>query len=117
MVKAASCRAGGVRSAMDAGISQPLIMAMGRWRSLAWDNYVLHNASDLQSSMEAMWRERAPAKATIFVGEPTSADSILPSDDNLEEEVRDLLTNRSANRSARDSEYSPLPISRSRCCG
>jgi hypothetical protein len=117
MVKAASCRAGGVRSAMDAGISQPLIMAMGRWRSLAWDNYVLHNASDLQSSMEAMWRERAPAKATIFVGEPTSANSILPSDDNLEEEVRDLLTNRSANRSARDSEYSPLPISRSRCCG
>merc|ERR1712194_971012 len=54
MVKAASCRAGGVCSAMDAGISQPLIMAMGRWRSLAWNNYVLHNATDLQGTVSIL---------------------------------------------------------------
>jgi hypothetical protein len=40
--KAASRRAGGMRSALDAGIIGPMIMAMGRWRSLAWESYIVN---------------------------------------------------------------------------
>ena len=114
-VKAASARAGGVRSAMDAGVSEPLIMALGRWRSLAWSSYLLQNASDLQRSMEAMWQERAQAIAPTMAGGPSSANAILfrDDDDDLEGEVLTLL----ANRSAEGVEQVLQPASLSRGCG
>jgi hypothetical protein len=54
-VKASSWRAGGVRSATDAGIAGPVIMAMGRWRSLAWAAYALYDIKDLQQAASRMW--------------------------------------------------------------
>ena len=40
---------------IDANIPSPIIMAMGRWRSIAWESYVLHDTSDLQRAMQSMW--------------------------------------------------------------
>ena len=55
VIKASSWRAGGVRSATDAGIAGPVIMALGRWRSLAWAAYALYDVKDLQHAASRMW--------------------------------------------------------------
>ena len=55
IVKAASWRAGAVCSAAKARISVPHIMAMGRWTSEAWVNYLLQGPADLQESAASMW--------------------------------------------------------------
>ena len=54
-VKAASWRAGGVRSALDANIPVPTIMDLGRWRSLAWEKYALISNQDKARAMASMW--------------------------------------------------------------
>ena len=54
-VKASSWRAGGVRSATDAGLAGPVIMALGRWKSLAWAAYALYDIRDLRSAATSMW--------------------------------------------------------------
>lgn len=54
-VRASSWRAGAVRSAIDAGVSDGIIMALGRWRSIAWERYLLHSVSRLQGAARAMW--------------------------------------------------------------
>ena len=54
-VKATSWRAGAVCSASKAGITVPHIMAMGRWTSQAWVNYLLQGPADLQESASSMW--------------------------------------------------------------
>jgi len=54
-VRASSWRAGAVRSATDAGVSDGIIMALGRWRSIAWERYLLHSVSSLQGAARAMW--------------------------------------------------------------
>jgi hypothetical protein len=59
-VRLASWRAGGVRSALDAGIPVSTIMALGRWRSLAWERYTVLSTHDIRSAMVAMWRAPAP---------------------------------------------------------
>ena len=63
-VRAASWRAGGVRAALDANIPAPIIMAMGRWRSIAWESYVLHDTNDLQLAMQSMWKVASKAPTT-----------------------------------------------------
>ena len=55
VVKATSWRAGAVCSAAKARISVPHIMAMGRWTSEAWVNYLLQGPADLQESAASMW--------------------------------------------------------------
>jgi hypothetical protein len=55
-VRAASWRAGGVRSALDAGVPVPVIMMLGRWRSLAWENYYMQTKGDIRAAQLAMWR-------------------------------------------------------------
>ena len=45
-IKAASWRAGGVRSALDAGLSEDTIMSLGRWSSEAWKCYRRYTAGD-----------------------------------------------------------------------
>ena len=55
-VRAASWRAGGVRSALDAGVPVPVIMMLGRWRSLAWENYYMQTKEDIRAAQLAMWR-------------------------------------------------------------
>ena len=54
-VKASSWRAGAVRSAIDANISTPVIMACGLWRSSAWIKYFVQSGGDLKKSARAMW--------------------------------------------------------------
>ena len=70
-VCAASWRAGGVRSAIDAGVSEAVIMAFGRWKSLAWHHYLLHSTHDLFSAALAMSSCRvplAPGHSGLVVG-------------------------------------------------
>jgi hypothetical protein len=55
-VRAASWRAGGVRSALDAQVPVPMIMMLGRWKSIAWDNYYMQTRDDIQRAQMAMWR-------------------------------------------------------------
>jgi hypothetical protein len=54
-VKAASWRAGGVRSALDANVPVPVIMDLGRWRSMAWERYALISSQDKANAMASMW--------------------------------------------------------------
>lgn len=53
-LKMASFRAGAVRSAVAAGLSEPMIMELGRWRSSAWRSYLLHTALDVQGAARRM---------------------------------------------------------------
>ena len=55
----ASWRAGGVRSAVKAGVSELLIMEIGRWRSSAWRHYLFHSPWDLQGACLQMWNASA----------------------------------------------------------
>jgi hypothetical protein len=54
-VKAASWRAGAVRSAIDAGVPVPFIQACGRWRSAAWVAYLMESSYDLQGAAQRAW--------------------------------------------------------------
>ena len=60
VVKASSWRAGAVRSALDARVAPPFIMAMGRWKSQAWIKYVVDRGLDLHQTSQLMW---APVQA------------------------------------------------------
>ena len=87
-VRAASWRAREVRAALDANIPAPIIMAMGRWRSIAWVSYVLHDTSDLQKAMQSMWEVASnvpPALPAVRMGNlvPTIvlADALAEFDD------------------------------------
>ena len=68
-VKAASWRAGGVRSALDASVSGPVIMALGRWRSNAWESYLMQTTSDLKGAQLAMWSPLQAVATTLRVGD------------------------------------------------
>jgi hypothetical protein len=68
-VKAASWRAGGVRSALDANVPVPIIMALGRWRSIAWENYLMQTAEELRTAQLAMWRPQFSVATTLQVGD------------------------------------------------
>ena len=52
-----SWRSGGVQTARQAGISDPVIMAMGRWSTIAWERYSVASLKDLQGAAERMWAE------------------------------------------------------------
>ena len=51
----ASWRAGAVRSAWDAKIGRTTIMELGRWRSDAWQHYLLLSSLDLRLAGNMMW--------------------------------------------------------------
>jgi hypothetical protein len=55
VVLASSWRAGGVRSALDAGVNKGLIKALGRWKSSVWVSYILQSESGLQGALSSMW--------------------------------------------------------------
>ena len=48
--RASAWRAGGVESARGAGICDPVIMAQGRWSTIAWERYSVASLKDLQSA-------------------------------------------------------------------
>ena len=54
-VRAASWRAGGVSSAVSAGVPETVIKELGRWKSSAWERYLLHTSTDLGVASERMW--------------------------------------------------------------
>ena len=60
-VMSSSWRAGFVRTLKDADVSDPIIMACGRWVSSAWQSYLAVAASDLQHASNLAWASSAPA--------------------------------------------------------
>ena len=52
-VMASSWRAGGVRSAVEAGVGEAAIMELGRWHSSAWTHYILFFSARPSSSKRA----------------------------------------------------------------
>jgi hypothetical protein len=84
-LKAASWRAGGVETAKQAGLSESMIMFMGRWTSNAWRHYLTHTPVDVQSAAHLMWASKAlvPAQAGLKNG-PTVGT--IPSLITLDEE-------------------------------
>ncbi len=52
-----STRSGGYAEVLGAVST---IMALGRWRSLAWETYTVLSTNDMRSTMVAMWRSPAP---------------------------------------------------------
>lgn len=118
-VKAASWRAGGVRSALDANISGPMIMALGRWRSMAWESYMLQNTNDLQMSMQAMWNEgirqdsvdSVPHRASV-VGVLNPAAEFIHDDGDVRSEINARIVCRSSNQNAPIDSQSVTSVSR-----
>jgi hypothetical protein len=84
-IKASSWRAGAVRSALDAGVPEPYIMAMGRWKSQAWINYVVDRGLDLRQTAHAMWapsQSRPPTKSGAVVEMFVPASALTRKDDD-----------------------------------
>jgi hypothetical protein len=54
-VKASSWRSGGVMSAKEAGISDAITKALGRWSSSAFFNYMFSSHADLRRAAVSMW--------------------------------------------------------------
>ena len=79
----ASWRAGGVRSAVDAGLSTEMIKELGRWKSDAWTSYLLLSCKDLQGASRQMWEKsmvrRGPAGMQVGL---FSAGGMFVSEEN-----------------------------------
>jgi hypothetical protein len=68
-VKASSWRSGGVLSARDAGVSDAIIKALGRWSSTAFFHYVFTCRADLRRAAASMWAASAVAdQSSLVVG-------------------------------------------------
>ncbi len=81
VVKASSWRSGGAMSATMAGLPGPLIMAFGRWRSIAWASYVAFSTRDLEQAAQKMWtasdvrpEDLRPEALALRVGVPPLFD-------------------------------------------
>lgn len=70
-VLASSWRAGAVRSAIDAGISEQMIKHFGRWKSAAWESYLLQDAGDLRAALALMWGKAGEVSGPARVGATT----------------------------------------------
>jgi len=74
-IKSASWRAGGVRSARDAGLSDTMIMFLGRWTSNAWRAYMLHTPIDVQGAAHQMWSVQSPPPGGQRSGTDSGAEA------------------------------------------
>ena len=91
VVKASSWRAGAVRSALDAGVATPFIMASGRWKSAAWINYAVEHGMDLRQTARSMWapaKSSAPDSPSVVVQLFDPAVILADEDDELASLVR-----------------------------
>ena len=68
-VHAASWRSGAVCSSVQAGMTVPHIMALGRWTSEAWLSYLLQAPPDLREAARSMW-----TATSLQVVRPHSSD-------------------------------------------
>jgi hypothetical protein len=64
-VKAASWRAGAVRSALNAKIPGTTIMELGRWRSYAWLSYSSFTEAERDMAMASIWQSKGVSSAPI----------------------------------------------------
>ena len=88
-VFASSWRAGGVKSAKDAGIGEDVIMALGRWSSCSWTSYSMTSLRDLRQAAMSMYstpstppNDAEPLAHVVRVGSPaTSIDPALADHD------------------------------------
>jgi hypothetical protein len=88
VVKAASWRAGAVRSAIDAHVPVPFIQASGRWKSAAWIAYLAQNKLDLQGAARSIWGASSvpPASAS-----GACVEMFDPSVINEQDDIGDIL--------------------------
>ena len=117
LMAASSWRAGGVRSAIDAGVPESRIMALGRWKSLAWMHYLIHSPLDFQSAAADMWSVQTPLElrsGCLRVGECDTGACFVAEDKMNEvviDEVKAVVATK-AHTSPPLSESSPLIASR-----
>ena len=95
---AASCRAGAVRSALDAKIDAPTIKALGRWRSVAWESYAMNSISSLQEATARMWQQTSASSSPSLGGGINPEPQPRSPDD-----IRSYVNNQLATRSAANS--------------
>jgi hypothetical protein len=100
----ASWRAGAVSSAIAAGISEAMIMELGRWRSNAWRHYLLHSPLDLQGAGLRMWLRACVVKddAALKVGVLDTGCLGRDGDDVVAAKVRKMIVLKMIPQSGRD---------------
>ena len=80
-VKAASWRAGAVRSALNAKIPGTTIMELGRWRSYAWLSYASFTEEERDGAMASIWQAKVlPSDPITRVGITTPETVFAPFD-------------------------------------
>lgn len=113
-VKAASWRAGGLQSAVEANCYTPVIKALGRWTSDAWQNYFSHTLADMRTAAAAIWAASAPSPVSLpVVGVHTS---VRPDEDDDNENAVTLAKQRLYSRRADNNatpQKGPPSVSRS----
>ena len=62
-------RWGKVCTKLDASVPVPIIMALGRWRSIAWVSYLMQTTGDLKGAQLAMLRPQISVATTLQVGD------------------------------------------------
>ena len=62
-------RWGKVCTKLDASVPVPIIMALGRWRSIAWVSYLMQTTGDLKGAQLAMWSPLKAVATTLRVGD------------------------------------------------
>lgn len=103
-VKASSWRAGAVRSAIDGNVSDAMIMAMGRWRSIAWERYLLHSVTSLQNASRAMWSGGHGGSRVVASFRSSSMEA--SEEQEAMRESQDLVMMSASNSSERRSQFS-----------
>jgi hypothetical protein len=79
-IKMSSWRVGGVESAKEAGTSDSVIRALGRWSSSAWMAYCFTSRADLQRATSRFWHASNAGPSSLVVGSFSAAG--LFTDDN-----------------------------------
>ena len=117
MLAASSWRAGGVRSAIDAGVPESRIMALGRWKSSAWMHYLIHTGIDFQSAAAGMWAVQAPLSlrsGCLRVGECDTGACFVSELKEQESVVASVNAEVAAKVAASSSPPTAVPVVASR---
>ena len=94
-------------SAVDARLGEEMIRVLGRWRSSAWRNYLLHSSKEMQGAFRSLWSTKlheTKGAGGLRVAECDVSGCFVASELTLEEEMRSLesqLEVRLVNRQAK----------------
>ena len=116
-VHSSSWRAGSVCSARTANVSDPVVMAWGRWSSSAWTSYLSQTSSDLLQAASAVWRAsdfipaHTPADSRVGLSTRSAleAASLPPFPSSFEVSHLRHLVNRASNAPASVQAAAPYP--------